>query len=314
MDDGLHGGEAPAIACIGGAHLDRKARLAGTVRLGSSNPVTVSGAAGGVARNVAEAVARLGHAVSLFSAVGRDDEGEALLAALAGLGVGVAHVRRAQAPTGSYTAVLDRDGALVLGLADMTIYDALDPAWADATAADLSRHPIWVVDANLPGPTIERLLRHKGRARVFADPVSAAKAKRLLPVLGQLDGVFPDRAEAAALSGLAVETAEQALTAARAIRARGPDTVLVSFGAEGLAVARPGEEAVLPAPPARVVDVTGAGDALIAGYLHGLLTANAGVRYGLAAAGLALACEEAVPPDLTPARLARAAGLAPAAE
>lgn len=304
------------IACVGGAHFDRKARLADPYRPGTSNPVTVSATHGGVARNVAEALARLGHQLSLFTVIGADTEGDTLLSALLALSINVENVRRAGTPTGSYTAIIEPDGNLVMGLADMEIYDALDPDWADAVAADLSRHPIWVVDANLPQATLQRLLAARGSARVFANAVSAAKAERLRPVLARLDAIFADRAEAEALCGFAVETPEDGLRAARKIRALGPRAVLVSLGPAGVAVARASEEQVYAAPSVPVADVTGAGDALLAGYVHGTLIAGAdkAVRFGLAAARMTLASDHTVPPGLTPARLAHAANLALAAE
>ena len=304
------------IACVGGAHFDRKARLAGPYRPGTSNPVTVSATQGGVARNVAEALARLGHQVSLFTALGADTDGDTLLAALGALSIDVECVYRAGAPTGSYTAIIEPDGNLVRGLADMEIYDALDPDWANAVAEELSRHPIWIVDANLPQATLQRLLAARGSAWVFANAVSAAKAERLRPVLAQLDAIFADRAEAEVLCGFAVESPEDGLRAARKIRAAGPQTVVISLGAEGVAVARANEERVYAEPSVLVADVTGAGDALLAGYVHGMLVAGAdkAVRFGLAAAGMALASDHAVPPGLTPARLAHAANLTRAAE
>lgn len=301
---------------MGGAHFDRKARLAGPYRPGTSNPVTTSATPGGVARNVAEALARLGHKMSLFSAVGTDGDGDALLAGLSALSINVENVRRGDTPTGSYTAVIAPDGNLVLGLADMEIYDALGLDWAAAIANDLAAHAIWVVDANLPRETLAHLLAAKGSARVFANPVSAAKADRLRPVLGHLEALFLDRAEAEVLCDFAIETPEDGLRAARAIRAAGPQTVVLSLGAAGVAVARPGEESIYPAPSVSVAEVTGAGDALLAGYLHSMLAAgaDAALRFGLAAAGLAVASSFAVPPELTAARLAHAAGLARAAE
>ena len=47
------------IACIGGANIDRTARCTGDVIWGSSNPVRVEAAPGGVALNVAANLAAL---------------------------------------------------------------------------------------------------------------------------------------------------------------------------------------------------------------------------------------------------------------
>ena len=61
-------------------------------------------------------------------------------------------LRSSGPPTASYLAVLDRDGRLIVAAADMEVYEALDPAWADRVGRALGGFDAWVVDANLPGP------------------------------------------------------------------------------------------------------------------------------------------------------------------
>ena len=70
-----------AVTAVGACHLDRKARSAAPLAQGASNPVVLQSCPGGVARNVAENLARLGLRAALVSRLGRDAEGEALLAA-----------------------------------------------------------------------------------------------------------------------------------------------------------------------------------------------------------------------------------------
>ena len=68
------------IACIGAANLDRKLRSLATLTMGTSNPARQDESFGGVARNIAENLARLGAPVSLTTAIGDDSSGRALLA------------------------------------------------------------------------------------------------------------------------------------------------------------------------------------------------------------------------------------------
>ena len=90
---------APPILCIGGAAVDRKFRLAEPPRAATSNPGRGVSSFGGVARNVAENLARLGRRAALISAVGDDADGAALVAHLAALGVDTDGVlRRATDP------------------------------------------------------------------------------------------------------------------------------------------------------------------------------------------------------------------------
>ena len=60
------------IIAVGGANVDRKYTVVGDVRQGTSNPATVTWSVGGVARNVAENLGRLGHEVRLLTVAGND--------------------------------------------------------------------------------------------------------------------------------------------------------------------------------------------------------------------------------------------------
>ena len=296
---------APPVVCFGAAHVDRRARAIGAVALATSNPVTVTRGAGGVARNVAETLARLGRSVALVSRVGDDPDGAQVTADLARLGVDVAGVGRSpRRPTASYTALIDPAGELVVALADMAIYDELT---ADALRPALDRlagHTVWFLDANLPAGAIAFLLRARpAGATVAVDAVSVAKAARLAGLLDGIDLLFCNRDEAAALSGMAVATPADAAAAADALRRRGARAVVVGCGDAGAHLAADGVAALLPACAGRVADVTGAGDALVAGTLYGYgldrPIADC-VRLGVAAASLTVESDAAVSPALDP--------------
>lgn len=297
------------VACIGAMHLDVKARVIGEAHPGTSNPSVTVRTPGGVAGNVARNLGRLGLPTTLFSIVGDDAAGHALLGELHAASVDTSGVQHSSGPpTASYLAILDREGRLLMAAADMEIYDALDPAWADRVGPGLGEFEAWVIDANLPGPTLARLIRYAGKALVLADPVSVAKAPRLATALPRLDVLFPDRAEALALAGLPAGGEASVTAAAAAIRQRGVRRVVVSLGWRGVYL----DDGVLPrqvpALPARsMVDVTGAGDAQIAGYVYGLSREGTGrspIEWAMAAASLTVETIDSVRADLTPALLA----------
>jgi pseudouridine kinase len=295
-----------AIACIGGVTRDRKLWPLDGLRPGTSNPVTSAVSAGGVAGNVARGLAALGCGVTIFSRVGDDGAGDETLRALEGAGVDVTGVSRSRHPTADYTAVLDGAGNLVFGLADMEIFDALEPAWADSIAPALSSFGLWIVDANLPGAVLDRLLGRKPEdVTAIADPVSVSKAARLEPVLGTLDALLPDRAEAAALSGRSTDTLDGLAEACDRLRGLGVGAVLITLGREGLYLDDGRRRELLPAIGAvGEGEVTGAGDALVAGYVWGKLAGGGldPVRCGLAAASLTIESSESVA-ALSPERL-----------
>lgn len=291
------------IACIGGLTLDVKARSLDAARSGTSNPATVTRAAGGVAANVARSLGHLGIEVALFSAVGDDEAGRWLRSVVAGDGVRATGIETLGDRTGTYVAVLDSDGSLVIGAADMTACERMDPAWSRRVASAAAGFELWIVDANIPAPALRALLEVRPAGiTVLADPVSASKAMRMEGLLDVIDAIFPDPAEAAALAG--IETADPEELAAALLRL-GVTTAVVSLGAAGVLVGDRAGCVRYPAlAPESIVDVTGAGDALLAGYAYGLATGGDPVASALAAASLVLESPDSVRSDLTPALLA----------
>jgi len=296
------------IACIGGIVSDRKARVEGGPRPGTSNPVSVTTSTGGVAANVARNLARFGCRVSLFSILGADDSGATALRELEISGVNPSNISRSRIhPTASYTAVLEPNGELFIGLADMDIFEELDPPWSDRIALALAQYPFWIVDTNLPAQTIERLLlRHKGNSTVLADPISIVKSERIRSSLAAVDVLFPNRKEAAVLSGLDASTPAGVAKAASEIRKQGVGNVVITLGGDGIYFDAGHGGKFLPVIPAkRVADVTGAGDALVAGYAYGMLTGgpDQAALFGLAAASLTVETEKSIAEDLRPESL-----------
>lgn len=289
------------IACIGGANIDRTARCTGDVIWGSSNPVRVEAAPGGVALNVAANLAALECDVTFAGAIGKDAEGERLVAFLTRAGVGTGLTARPDAGTASYTALLDGSGELQVGLADMDIYESLTSAHCAELARQLSDWPVWFVDANIPQAGLEALLNKSGGHRVFAAAVSPAKSRRLLPILKRLEGLFANRAEASALTGRAVEGEEDVLAAARALCDAGAERAFVTMGELGAVAAAAGAAKRWPAPAAKVRDVNGAGDGFAAGVIEALSRGaglDGAMARGLALASLVVEGDGAVPPGI----------------
>lgn len=303
------------IACIGGAHIDVRAHALGPVVPGSSNPVQTRRGFGGVARNVAENLARLGERVHLYGRVGRDSDGDAVIGTMAGLGVETQGIGRSERrPTASYTALLDADGEMVIALADMGIYEELSPAALESVPARAADCPVWFVDANLPQPSLRFLAEAAPRETFLVlDTVSVAKAYRVRDILGRVDLLFANADEAAALAGREVRHPLDACETCAALHRQGASRVVMGRGGDGVCVGDATSERFLPAATAEVEDVTGAGDALVAGTLHGLMAGRSLVdaaAWGLALAAITCESEHAVALGLTHAAVAERAGLA----
>lgn len=295
----------PRVLCIGGASVDRIYRALHPLERDTSNPVTSERSPGGVARNVAENLARLDVSTGFVSLVGDDDNGRFLLEHMKALGIDVAGVVRTEAhSTAQYVAILEPDGTLALGLSDMAIFDAVTP---DIVVALGQGRPDWVfADCNLPASVLESVVAWTSSrgSRLAVDGVSNAKVRRLPRDLSGIDLVFVNEAEAAACVGEAVS----ADAAVDRLKGRGAGAVIVTLGTRGLIVADASGTRHLSAWPRAVRDVTGAGDALVAATLTRLLagdTLSDAARAGALAAALTVEVQGSVRQDLSPELLAR---------
>lgn len=301
--------EANRVVCIGGATVDRKYRACEAVKLRTSNPVTSERSFGGVARNVAENITRLGMRSSLISILGNDENGRAILENLIGLDVDTRHVvMSGDHATAEYVAVLEPDGDLALGLADMAILDALTPSLLHRVWPEISASWIFA-DCNLPSPSLHALidLARRGSPMLAIDAVSALKVMRLPRDLTGIGLLFLNLNEAQAFLGRSSASPPEL---AAALLERGATRVVLTLGEDGLIALDHEGCARVASVQAYVMDATGAGDALIAATLVAMLKRRSlaeAVRMGTVAAALTLECPHSVRPDLSLALLESAA-------
>jgi pseudouridine kinase len=286
----------PRIAVVGGANLDIIGIPTGRFALRDSNPGHVRQSPGGVARNIAEHLARLGADVRLVTAFGEDDVTEWLMAECEAAGIDISFSVRARGVPGSrYLAVLDGSGDLAAAVNDMRALDALTPDVLDPAAfADVDAV---VLDTNVHGSTVARVAELAGSAPLVLDPVSTAKAMAAQPILGRLAVLKANLREAEELSGAA-----GAEGAAARLLETGVRHVVVTMGTAGVLCASREDTFRLPAPQVDVVNVTGAGDAFTAGVAWGLASAmpfRYVAEWASALSAITLECERAVCETIT---------------
>jgi pseudouridine kinase len=301
-----HRPDGPVLV-IGGAGVDVVGMLKNQLQMGISNPANIRISFGGVARNVAENLARLGQPVSLITAVGMDQAGEQLLDQTAQAGVDTSAALRTEAyPTGTYLGVVNPSGNLGIALDDITATGALTPAYIKSKA-DLFRIASLVfIDANLPRETLRTIFSLAGKARlpVCADPTSPTLADRLKPYLHRLWMITPNSHEAGILCEQTFEAShrQRALEAAKCLVSQGPAIVVITLAEFGVVYASSETSGHIPAMRTKIVDPTGAGDALSAAVIFGLLNEvplDDAVRLGVTAASLTLRQRGTVIPDLS---------------
>ena len=291
------------ITVIGGANIDISAKYSSAVAAaGDSNQGQISTSAGGVARNIAENLARLGSAVQLITGLGDDGFSVSVRASL---NLPLLDLSACYAPpntpSDSYLSLYDMKGELVSAVNQMRLVNKLTPSYLQRFETQITGATLIIADCNLPPDTIYWLAVLPDRPTLFLDGVSMEKITRLQSCLDRIDGLKCNRLEAAALLNCSVLASPDQLVAD--LHKRGVDIVLLSLGSDGVQLGRSGQQLHFPLiePPQTIASVAGAGDALLAGFLHRHFNGasdEAAMNFGLRAAQLSLTCTDAVHPGI----------------
>ncbi len=306
LDDMRFASDLPVMV-IGAAGLDMVGRVKSGLRLGTSNPAQIRLSFGGAARNVAENLLHLGTPVNLLTVVGNDPAGDQIVEAISQAGANTqAVVRSMHYPTGTYLAILNREGKLEYGLDDMRLLAELSPQYIHAHEELFENCSMLFIDANLSKETLRTVISIARRLRipVCADPTSASLASKLIPYLPRLRLVVPNGLEASILCGWksSPTNRRQATEAAKHLVSQGVGIAIVTMAEAGVCYATSETSGYVPPVRTEVIDPTGAGDALTAAMLFGLLNdmpVDDAVRLGVAAESLTLNYRGAVVPDLS---------------
>ncbi|NJD59516.1 MAG: ribokinase [Anaerolineales bacterium] len=310
LDDHTTSSEMP-ILVIGAAGWDMVGKIKSKLIPHTSNPAQIRHSFGGTARNVAENLLRLGTPVTLMTVVGEDDTGDRLIREMIDVGANVeAVLRSSDFPTGSYLAVVNEAGKLEYGLDDMRLLAELSPSYIHNQEHLFEQASMVFIDTNLSKESTRTIMSISRRLKlpVCADPTSQHLAGKLIPYLSRMYMVVPNFREAAFLCDRKSEptTRREAINAAKCLVSNGVEIAIVTMDGAGVCYATSETSGYVPPVNTDIIDTTGAGDALTAAVLFGLLNEmpiDDAVRLGVAAESLTMAYRGAVFPDLSLERL-----------
>jgi len=305
------------LLAVGTAAIDIKARLARAPLRSTDVPGRVTIKAGGVARNIAENLARLGVPVVFAGIMGDDPQARLLIELSRAAGLDVRPLARSAPPPTDFTrsklpaslltatlnVMLGPDNQQIAGVFSGDILDALQPIDLEPLHADIQSVPAIVCDGGLPADVLIALCElTPDDTFVYCNPGSVALAPRLEPILERLDLLTCNQFEAAALTEVNINGPAKLVSAAMILVKRGVKRAVVTFGARGLAYADGERSLYQPARPVNLVDATGAGDALAATMIEALLRdepIGVCLQRGLAAAALTCESEDTVAPTMS---------------
>uniref|UniRef100_A0A3P9J3P0 Zgc:136858 n=1 Tax=Oryzias latipes TaxID=8090 RepID=A0A3P9J3P0_ORYLA len=326
------------IVVIGGINVDFIAKgKTKKINFGQTNPGSVCQSFGGVGRNIADSLSRLGQAPLFISATGCDANSDAVFNYCKHMNTsGVARLKGHN--TATYCVVISESGELSFGLGDMDIHQQITENYVSQFEKQVSSAALVCLDGNIPVSTINYIcsLAKKHNINVWYEPTDVERASKpfLTEAWKSLSYSSPNMAELCNMNktlGIATpdvlptslsEILHVAVSLSRPLLEH-LHCLVVTLGSNGVLLC--GEHSAdsvnlqlrkqkkkrqlcavhypaLNVSPEETVNVSGAGDsfagALIAGIIQGKDTDNC-VRMGLLAAKMSLASPHPISPMLS---------------
>jgi len=289
----------PKIIVVGSSNTDMIVRVARLPRAGE----TILGgefmtAAGGKGANQAVAAARLGGRVSFVARVGCDAFGKSTVTALKRDGIDARGVFRDPVrPSGVALIFVADHGENSIAVASGA--NAALSARDIRAARSLFRGArVMLAQLETPLETVRAAIdeAHRAGARVILNPAPA----QALPaeILKKIAVLTPNETEAELLTGAPVNDVRSAIAAARKLRRRGVETVVITLGKRGALVATADGEVLVKGFLVKPIDTTAAGDVFNGALAVALAEDRAlleAVRFANAAAAISVTRRGAQP-------------------
>ena len=295
------------ITVIGGIAVDIEGNPYDTLRRGESNPGRITISYGGVGRNIAENLARMGAEVSFVSAVGSDFVGRMAARELADLGVNTHNIHMLEDEnTAMYLSILNNTNDMELALCNMDVLERISVHMIDQALPLLKNSKMVGIDANLTDDVQAYIMDKLSGVPLFLDPVSAPKAQRSKNHMGKFHTIKPNIGEAEVLSGMNISNEKDLSAAGTYFINQGVTRVFITLNARGVYYKDAKEEGIIAPERAEVASATGAGDAFSAAIMDSFVRGRDIVEtafYGMAASSIAMETKKAVNPKMSAKRL-----------
>lgn len=295
--------ERDHVSVIGGANIDIAGYPFEALRKSDSNPGQVNVSIGGVGRNIAENLVKLGNHTKMFTVVGEDIHGDKIIVESEQSGIDMSHVKRvSKYGTGTYLAVLDEDNDMEVAIASMDIFKEMDRSYIDEHRQIISASQIVVFDTNLEEEVFDYAVQLFKNNLLFLDTVSNKKALRAKKLIGYFHTIKPNKMEAEVLSGIEINTDKDLEKAADYLHQEGVVNVFITLGEEGVFYSDGRKKGIYKAKKIVPKNATGAGDAFQAALVYAEIQGmeiEEKARFAVATSILGMSSYSTINPDMS---------------
>lgn len=291
------------ITVVGGINIDILGIPKKDLIYHDSNIGNVKTSLGGVGRNIAENLVRLGVDTHLISIIGDDPYGTLILEESKEIGLNLEDTMILEGESTSiYLSILDSEGDMEIALSSMDSFEMMDIEFIESKREKIENSKVCVIDTNVPESTIAYILNNFKGTDFFLDTVSSEKAKKVKDMIGLFNTIKPNKIEAEILTGIEIKDDEDLKKAIEYFHSKGVKNVFITLSKDGVIFSDGKEINRLKANKAQIVNATGAGDSFIAALSYGHimgLDIKERARLGVGASLLAMSHENTINPSMS---------------
>lgn len=259
------------VCVIGAVNIDIFGTPYSLLKAHDSNPGKIFTSLGGVGRNIAENLGRMGIKVELISVLGKDNYAKNVVENSSNFNIGTSHCEILENEnTSTYLCINNEKGEMQLALSDMGIYENLSPDFLNKRLSIINNSKACVIDTNIPSLSLKFIMDNV-KVPIFLDTVSTTKTEKVKDFIHNIYALKPNIYEAEILSGMSIKTEDDYKIATKIILDKGVKEIYLTLGAKGVYYTDGKTFGKLPAISEAIVNTTGAGDSFLAGVIWAYL-------------------------------------------
>jgi pseudouridine kinase len=289
------------VFVIGGANVDICGASFKPLLMYDSNPGVITTSFGGVGRNIAENLARLGKEVYFVSIFADDLYGVQLKKHCEDVGMNCSMSKVVHdARSSIYLAILDESHDMHLAMSDMDILNHMDEEMLEPILAKIEKDDLLVIDTNLKKELIDYITRNTC-AKIAIDPISIAKANKIEGILNRFAIFKPNKYESKIFTNIDITDKQSAIDTLDFYLAQGVEEPIISLGEQGVLAGTKDHKIWVKHKMVDIANATGGGDAFLASYIFARMekkSVDEAVEFAIAAAVCTITSVHTVNPSL----------------
>lgn len=302
MKQDNHHTENPYVVVVGATNVD--IMITANEDFNSEQPLSgkVEMTLGGVGRNIALNLAKLGIPTTLITVMGNDAYAEEVKEEASQNGIDLSHIVREEGTSDSFVSIMDAEEEEEMAIDSTTFIQKLTPEKLKEKSTVINQAKLCIVDGNLSNESLEFLTSEEITTPIYLDPGAEDKAEKVKPLLNRFYALKPNKDEAEIWSEQEINSVEDAENVCEELYQTGNEHVFLTLDDGDIVYRGDNGQSHIQSKKVEPVHTIGGGDAFMAGLVYGIfheLDVDESIKDGIAASSLTIQHEEIVRSDLS---------------